>query len=211
MDSIRSFFARAMKPNGLTENGVHVPAGTASEDETRRRLHVAACALLLELAHADDEFTEAERFHIEAVVQRHLGVDSDTARTLLDLADQERKSAVDLYQFTSLIRSSYDLGQKTLLAEIMWGVILADGEIERHEGHLLRKIANLLDLQPGYRTGEKNGRIPVQNVPDPAHNPVARRPRGVRQLLRGADGRRHHRLCRGAAAGRCRTSLRQDG
>jgi uncharacterized tellurite resistance protein B-like protein len=37
-----------------------------------------------------------------------------------------------------------------LLAELMWGVIMTDGEIGRHEGYLLRKIANLLDLKPGY-------------------------------------------------------------
>ena len=31
-----------------------------------------------------------------------------------------------------------------------WGLILADGQIARHEAYLLRKIANLLDLEPGY-------------------------------------------------------------
>jgi uncharacterized tellurite resistance protein B-like protein len=111
---------------------------------------VAACALLLELAHADDEFSDSERHHVEAVVRRHLALDEDTAQRLIDLADEERRAAIDLFQFTSLIRDSYDLGQKTLLAEIMWGVVLADGRIERHESYLLRKIANLLDLKPGY-------------------------------------------------------------
>jgi uncharacterized tellurite resistance protein B-like protein len=32
----------------------------------------------------------------------------------------------------------------------MWGLILSDGEIARHESYLLRKIGNLLDLKPGY-------------------------------------------------------------
>ncbi len=121
----------------------------ASEEE-RKRLHVAACALLLELAHADDEFSGIERMHIEAVLRRHFDLDEGTAQELLELAEEERQSAIDLFQFTNLIRSSYDLGQKTLLAEIMWGLILADGEIARHEAYMLRKIANLLDLEPGY-------------------------------------------------------------
>ena len=63
---------------------------------------------------------------------------------------RERAEAIDLYQFTKLIRDGYDLGQKTLLAEIMWGLILTDGEIAHHEAYMLRKIANLLDLKPGY-------------------------------------------------------------
>jgi uncharacterized tellurite resistance protein B-like protein len=144
LDSIRNFFARTMQPQA--------EAARAEADELaeRQRLHVAACALLLELAHADDQFTPAERDHVEAVVRRHLDLDEATAKGLIELAEQERKNAIDLYQFTSLIRENYDLGQKTLLAEIMWGVVLADGHIEQHESYMLRKIANLLDLKPGY-------------------------------------------------------------
>jgi len=146
LDTIRSFFHRTMHAAGVSDERTEADAAL----EERHRLHIAACALLLELAHADDEFSEAERIHLEAVVRRHLDVDRETAQSLLDLAEQERMQAIDLYQFTSLIRDSYDLGQKTLLAEIMWGVVLADGRIERHESYLLRKIANLLDLKPGY-------------------------------------------------------------
>jgi uncharacterized tellurite resistance protein B-like protein len=145
IDAIRKFFSRTMQP---AEGAVVDAADLGVED--RHRLHVAACALLLELAHADDTFTESEREHVEAAVRRHLDLDEETAKGLLTLAEEERKSAIDLYQFTSLIRDNYDLGQKTLLAEIMWGVVLADGTIDKEESYMLRKIANLLDLKPGY-------------------------------------------------------------
>lgn len=129
-----------------------------SNGETRHShdpLHIAACALLLELAHADDEFTEAERDHIHAVLMRHFALDYETAHELMDMADQQRRKAVDIFQFANLVRTSYDIGQKTLLAEIMWGLILTDGDIARHEGYILRKIANLLDLEPGYLSKAK--------------------------------------------------------
>ncbi len=145
LDAIRKFFSRRMQPQDAS-----AAAPEAANVDEPRRLHIAACALLLELAHADEEFTRGELAHIEAVVRRHLDVDEDAALELIELADRERREAIDLYQFTSLIRENYDLGQKTLLAEIMWGVVLADGNIEKHEGHLLRKIASLLDLEPGY-------------------------------------------------------------
>jgi uncharacterized tellurite resistance protein B-like protein len=140
IDGIRSFFNRRMEQTN----------GKADATEDMYRLHVAACALLLELAYADDQFSDAERAHIEAIMQRHFNLDAETAQSLIELADAERKASTDLYQFTSLIRNNYDLGQKTLLAEIMWGLILTDGEIAHHEGYLLRKIGNLLDLKPGY-------------------------------------------------------------
>ena len=133
------------------DDGVSPPQAPVEDDAAERhRLHLAACALLLELAHADDEFSEAERTHIEVVLRRHFDLGEAEARELMELAEVERAAAIDYYQFTSLIRSSYDLGQKTLLAEVMWGLILADGQIARHEAYLLRKIANLLDLEPGY-------------------------------------------------------------
>lgn len=148
MDSIRQFFAEHMAPvNGQTKG--RAQSRMDAEDE-RQRLHVAACALLLEIAYADDAFSDSERTHIEAVMQRHFDLDEETAQALIEVAEAERSRAVDLYQFTSLIRDSYDLGQKTLLAEIMWGLVLTDGDVQRHESYMLRKIANLLDLEPGY-------------------------------------------------------------
>jgi uncharacterized tellurite resistance protein B-like protein len=145
-EEIRSFFQKNMAVGADGSNGAPVDA----EAHERKRLHIAACALLLELAHADDQFTEGERGHIEAVLQRHFGLDNDTAQELMKLAEAERANAIDLFQFTSLIRKSYDLGQKTLLAEIMWSLVLSDGQIAHHEAHMLRKIASLLDLEPGY-------------------------------------------------------------
>jgi uncharacterized tellurite resistance protein B-like protein len=145
IDSIRRFFTRTMQPAAPDPD-----AAGADEEADRRRLHVSACALLLELAHADDEFTERERAQVESAVRRHLGVDEKEAQELIALADEERRGAIDLYQFTSMIREHYDIGQKAVLAEIMWGVVLADGEIHKDEDYLLRKVANLLDVQPGF-------------------------------------------------------------
>lgn len=149
LDPIRSFFQRniAIDGNGHAQRAAAEASQQAAADQ---KLHIAACALLLELAHADDEFSDDERNHIGAVLQRHFALDAETADQLMQLAEQERANAIDLFQFTNLIRSSYDLGQKTLLAEIMWGLVLTDGQIARHESYMLRKIANLLDLQPGY-------------------------------------------------------------
>ena len=106
--------------------------------------------MLLELAYADEEFSPAERDHSHAVLMRHFALDFETAQELMFLAEQQRRESVDIFQFANLVRTSYDVGQKTVLAEIMWGLILTDGEIGRHESYILRKIANLLDLEPGY-------------------------------------------------------------
>jgi uncharacterized tellurite resistance protein B-like protein len=114
------------------------------------RLQLAACALLLELAHADDEFSLEERQHIESMLQRHFGLDDTTVAELIRLAEAERAQALDHFQFTRLVAAEYDLGQKMVLAEIMWGVILADGRLSDHETHLVRKMASLMELKPAH-------------------------------------------------------------
>ena len=63
--------------------------------------------------------------------------------------------AVDLYQFTKLIKANYSLGQKMVLMEVMWGLVYADGQLSSHEESLLRKVCNLLDLSPGYLSDVK--------------------------------------------------------
>jgi uncharacterized tellurite resistance protein B-like protein len=143
MDPLKKFFSQRMQPQAA-------PNGNGNGHAQPDPLHVAACALLLELAHADEVFTEDERQHIHAIMMRHFALDYDTAQQLMKLAEEERSKSVDVFQFAILVRTSYDIGQKTLLAEIMWGLILTDGEIARHESYMLRKIANLLDLEPGY-------------------------------------------------------------
>lgn len=124
--------------------------------ESPDALRVAACALLLEVAHADGEFTALEQARIEDALGRHFGLDETLARELIALAEQERTRSIDHFQFTRLIRDHYDLGQKVLLAELMWGVILADGKIADHEGYLVRKIGSLLELPAAYLSEAKH-------------------------------------------------------
>lgn len=123
-----------------------IAGGAAGPD----RVQVAACALLLKIAYADDEFSPDERRHIEEALERHFGLDAGERVELIALAEDEHRRAVDDFHLTRVISANYDLGQKMLLAEIMWGVILADGEVARHERYLVRKLANLLDLAPAY-------------------------------------------------------------
>jgi uncharacterized tellurite resistance protein B-like protein len=119
-------------------------------------LHLAACVLLLDIAHADGEFSDSERAHIETVLERHFSLPPESGRALMELADTERRKAVDHFKFTSQLRASYDTGQKMVLAEIMWGIVLADGQIAEHEHYLTRKISNLLELEPGYLSAAKD-------------------------------------------------------
>ena len=158
LQSIKRFFASSM-----------TPAPEAEPTAARKDIRLAACALLLELASADDEFTDDERRHLESAIRRQYGLDAPEAEKLLKLAQEARAEAVDLWQFTNLIAENYSLGQKMVLAEIMWGLVYSDGELAAKEDYLMRKICNLLRLEPGYLAearkrvgeGEDGGPMPA--------------------------------------------------
>lgn len=143
IEAIRRFFGERIRAEEEPAAGEAPAVGPS-------RVQLAACALLLEVAHADDEFSVEEREHIERTLVRHFGLDADTGAELLRLAEAEREEAVDHFQFTRLIAAEYDLGQKMVLAEVMWGVILADGRLGDHEASLVRKLASLMELEPAY-------------------------------------------------------------
>jgi uncharacterized tellurite resistance protein B-like protein len=143
LDGIRRFVAERLLGGPSDSAGGAAPSWPS-------RVQLAACALLLELAHADGEFSSEEREHIERTLVRHFGLDTATGAELLRLAEAERAQSLDHFQFTRLIAAEYDLGQKMVLAEVMWGVILADGRLSDHETHLVRKMASLMELEPAY-------------------------------------------------------------
>lgn len=144
LDAIRSLFTGGAETAPVAHDAVPDPG------EDVDPVQVAACALLLKIAYADDEFSAVERERIEHALERHFGLEASERAELIALAEAERRRSIDDFQLTRIIAEHYDLGRKMLLAEIMWGVILADGEVAKHESHLVRKLANLLDLAPAY-------------------------------------------------------------
>lgn len=138
LDALKTLFAK------------RAPVAPDNAPSGSRDLQVAACALLLELAHADREFSDTERQHIEEIATRHFDLDAESARELMAVADEARRESVDLHQFTNMVVQHYDEGQRMVLAELMWRVIHADGQLAEQEAQLARKVAHLLDLEPGY-------------------------------------------------------------
>jgi uncharacterized tellurite resistance protein B-like protein len=123
-------------------------AGPSAAPGGPTRVQLAACALLLELAHADGEFSPEEQAHLRRALGRQFGLDEATGDELLRLAEAERTQSLDHFQFTRLIVAEYDEREKIELATSMWGVILADGRLSDHETHLVRKMASLMQLDP---------------------------------------------------------------
>jgi len=119
-----------------------LPADDESAGEHSLRLAVAL--LLLDVARADMEVTAEERQVARQLLERFFPVSPDQAQALVDTAQREAEQATSLYPFTSLINRECDLEERASIVGMLWNVSCADGKIDAHEEHLVRKMADLL-------------------------------------------------------------------
>ena len=118
-----------------------------SSEQLEHRLQLACAVLLIEVARMDNSLSFLEEEQLHLAIQAKFELSESEIKELLELADEERDEATDYHQFTQLLNGQFDLGQKIRLVELMWQVALADGHIDQHEDHFIRKIADLLYLR----------------------------------------------------------------
>ena len=114
--------------------------------DTSHDVRVATCALLLEMAHIDGEFSDSEKEQILQTLRDVYGLSQEAIAELLKAAEEELKGSIDLWQFTNLINQNYSLEEKVGIIEMVWRLAYADGTLDKHEDYLLHKMANLLRL-----------------------------------------------------------------
>ncbi|MBL6749480.1 MAG: TerB family tellurite resistance protein [Nevskia sp.] len=100
--------------------------------------------LLLELARADFEFGQAEQDKIRQVLSRRYGLGTEQCEALLRQAQALDQAAVSLFDYVQALNARLAPAGKYELMEILWQVAYADGRLDKHEEHLLRRLAGLL-------------------------------------------------------------------
>ncbi len=135
------------KIKNLFLNKIDVKAAKAPEEVSEKRLAIAICALLVEVAAFDGDFHEDEKKVIIELVKDNFDMSSEEAKELIALSDAELKKSIDLWQFTKLINQGYSKDERIHLLEMLWEVVYADGRLHGHEDFLIHKLATLLNLE----------------------------------------------------------------
>ncbi|WP_280551751.1 TerB family tellurite resistance protein [Halomonas sp. 25-S5] len=133
IDSIQRFFSDMMADGGGAEQAAPT-------------LELATAALLFEVARADYHFDDSEVALLRQLLQRRFELAEADLDELMRLAREEAESAVDHYQFVSLVKEHFDYGERCELVRMMWSLSLADGEQHHLEEHRIRRLAELLHV-----------------------------------------------------------------
>ena len=125
------------------------------DEEKETAARVAAAALLFEAAMSDYQLDDVERQTIKDLIIEQFNLDRTDAMTLIALAESQAKEATGLHGFTTLINQNWSETERVNLMEKMWRVVYADGRLDDHELHLMRKIQRLLHIpQVDYVAGK---------------------------------------------------------
>jgi uncharacterized tellurite resistance protein B-like protein len=114
--------------------------------QTREPLELATAALLIELARADFSESSAEMAAIRQLLRRRYAMDDATLDKLIVDATRRADRAVSLHEFTHRLNLELPEADKLAIIEMLWRVSNADGSIDKHEEHLIRRIAGLLHI-----------------------------------------------------------------
>lgn len=109
-------------------------------------LHLATAALLVEVAVSDLSFDESERIQLKKLLLSECQLSETDVDTLINDAENASDKASSLFEFTHIINKHCEYKQKLSLVNNLWKVAYADGELDKHEEHSIRKIADLIHV-----------------------------------------------------------------
>ena len=107
-------------------------------------LRVATALLLIEVAKADYAEDLAEDASVLDSLKQFFALDDAAAALLVEEARSTADRAVELREFTRRLHEQLSVAEKQRVVEMLWQVALADRRLDKHEDHLVRRIAELL-------------------------------------------------------------------
>ena len=120
-------------------------------------------ALLVEAAMADGALDPDEGALILDLLTAQVALSPADAQTMLDEAIAEHNTRIEIHGLVRQIRTDTEMEDRIIILEMIWVVVLADGQIDKHESQLMRRLAGLLfidDVEAGLAA--KRARIRVE-------------------------------------------------
>ena len=105
---------------------------------------LALAALLVRAARVNADYAEVQVAAIDAALARRYGLGSAAAAELRGRAEVLESEAPDTVRFTRAVKDATEYEDRAAELEMLWEVILADGQRHHEEDGFMRLVADLL-------------------------------------------------------------------
>lgn len=121
----------------------HLQSGGDSPALTDHQKQLAVAALLVEIAMADHHFSNLEANKLHQILAQKFSLTTSEITDLIGLAKNESHDATSLHQFTQIVNTQCSASDKFRLIIAMWEMAYADGDLDKYEDYMIRKVADL--------------------------------------------------------------------
>ena len=119
-------------------------AADSTNINKNKKVEIAACALFIEMAKADGEFTDDERDFVISEMKNTFNLGEEYVNELISLAEERVKQSVSLYEFTGVINTTFTQEEKLELIESLWRLIYKDKKLRNKQ--IYRLLGNVPTL-----------------------------------------------------------------
>ena len=110
------------------------------------KIENALCMLLVDIARADDDFSENERSVIISLMKKYFDIDDEGVIALIGSAWEYFKREDDFYEYAVMINENFSNENKYELLRDLWRLAYADNKMDIYEESMVKKIGGLLDV-----------------------------------------------------------------
>ena len=116
----------------------------SQEDKNDNENLQLLCGLMIEAAYTDGQIEVNELNKIKLSLIDVFAEDPKEVNAALEEAKKNKNNSNSLHYYTSYINKNFDDDKKLLLIEVLWEIVLSDGQIHDFESNLIRRLAGLL-------------------------------------------------------------------
>jgi uncharacterized tellurite resistance protein B-like protein len=109
-------------------------------------VELAVAALLVRASVMDEHPSPVEARRIETVLAERFKLPPEALARLMAEARAAEADAIDIYRFTRVITEHFDQEGRQSLIEMLWEVVLADGQLDPFEENLVWRVAELVGV-----------------------------------------------------------------
>ena len=102
--------------------------------------------MLIEVAFADKIFDESEISSLKNSLKETYGLEDEIINELIIDAERTVDDSTSLYEYTRVVNDEFTYSDKLELLTRIWKLAFADGNLDKYEDHLIRKISDLIHI-----------------------------------------------------------------
>ena len=114
------------------------------DDQSIDKVVSACISLMVEVSIADQSIDDSEIESLKNTLSEKFNVDQSKISSLIADGKESQKESTSLYEFTRIINDDFSFEEKHSLIKSMWEIAFADGNIDKYEEYVIRKVSDLI-------------------------------------------------------------------